>query len=104
MNKIYTVMVMTDLRQDPKTKCPEFGSSRIVGWYSQYPNARSSVESNNCDINETCYRYALFEECEEGLYNPATNTWWFEYDRDKDRYIEIAKPDCVKGFCGFTIG
>lgn len=104
MNKIYTVMVMTDLTFDREIKCPEFGSSRLVGWYSQYCDARSSVESNSCDINETCYRYALIEECEEGLYNPAFKRWWFEYDREKDGYIEIEEPNFIKGFCGFTIG
>lgn len=44
MNKIYTVMVITDLNYNSVTKCPEFGSSSLVGWYSQYYNARSSVE------------------------------------------------------------
>ena len=34
LNKIYTVMVMTDLNYDEQTKFPEFGSSRLVGWYS----------------------------------------------------------------------
>lgn len=103
MNKIYTVMVMTDLTRDSSTKCPEFGSSRLVGWYFEFEAAYSSVSVNNCDINETCYQYALIEECEEGLYNPAYKRWWFEYDREKDRYFQIDEPSFIKGFCGFTI-
>ncbi len=92
MNKIYTIMVMTDLTQDVKTKCPEFEV------------ANSAVTGNICDINETCYKYALIEECEVGLYHPAYKRWWYEYDREKEEYVQIDEPDFIKGFCGFTIG
>lgn len=104
MNKIYTVMVMTDLTYDEQTKSPEFGSERLVGWYPEFEVAQSAVTGNVCDINETCYQYALIEECEVGLYHPAHKRWWFEYDKEKDEYFQIEEPDFVKGFCGFTIG
>lgn len=104
MNKIYTILVMTDLTFDKQTKFPKFGCERLVGWYSEFEDVYSSVRSNNLDINETCYRYALIEECKEGLYNPAFRRWWFEYDKEKDKYFEIDEPKFVKGFCGFTIG
>ena len=67
MNKIYTVMVMTDLTYDKQTKFPEFGSENLVGWYSEFQDAYSSVSGNCCDISETCYKYALIEEYEEGF-------------------------------------
>ncbi len=95
---------MTDLTYDSDTKFPEFGSSRLVGWYSKFNDAYSLVSENLCDINETCYKYALIEECYEGVYNPADRRWWFEYNREKDQYMQISEPDFVKGFCGFTIG
>lgn len=106
MNKIYTIMVMTNLTYDEQIKGPEFGSERLVGWYSDFENAYSSVSANNCDINETCYKYALIEECREGLYKPATpnKRWWFEYNREKNSYFQIKEPDFIKRFCGFTIG
>ncbi len=104
MNKIYTVMVMTDLTYDSNTRCPEFGSSRLVGWYPEFEVANSAVMGNVCDINETCYQYALIEECEVGLYHPAYKRWWYEYDREKEEYVQIDEPDFIKGFCGFTIG
>ena len=106
VSKIYTIMTMTDLAFDEQTKCPEFGSSRLVGWYSEFEDAYSSVSANTCDMNENCYKYALIEECREGLYKPAAanKRWWFEYNRDKDRYFQINEPDSVKGLCGFTIG
>lgn len=97
-------MMMTDLTCDEKTECPEFGSSRIVGWYPEFEDAYLVVSGNICDINETCYKYALIEECENGLYHPADNRWWFKYDYENDQYIQIEEPDFVKRFSGFTIG
>lgn len=104
MSSIYTIMVMTDLTFDEQTKCPEFGSSRLVGWYPEYDIANSAVQCNICDINETCYKYALIEECEWGVYQPAYKRWWYEYNKDEDAYCQIDEPDFIKGFCGFTIG
>lgn len=104
LNKIYTVMVMTDLYQNSKIKFPEFGDSRIVGWYPEFDMANSAVTQNMCDINETCYRYALIEECEWGLYHPANKRWWYEYNRENGEYALFDEPDFIKGFCGFTIG
>ena len=104
MNTIYTIMVMTGLSYDEQTKCPEFGSERLVGWYPEFGQAQWAVTENICDINETCYQYALIEECEVGLYRPSIKRWWFEYNREKDGYVQIDEPDFIKGFCGFTIG
>lgn len=106
MDKIYTVMVMTDLKPDEKTGCPEFGSSRLVGWFPEFDMADSSVKENALDINETCYHYALIEECRQGLYSPASadSRWWYQYNKEKDEYLPIAEPEFVKHFCGFTIG
>lgn len=104
MSKIYTIMVMTDLSFNATSKFPEFGSSRLVGWYSKFEDAYSSVIENNCDINETCYQYALIEECDEGIYNPSHKRWWFEYKQEEEQYKQIEEPDFVESFCGFTIG
>ena len=86
------------------TKFPKFGATRLVGWYYKFDDGYSSVLKNNCDINETCYQYALIEECEEGIYHPAIKRWWFKYNQGKREYEEIVEPDFIKVFCGFTIG
>lgn len=97
---------MTDLSYNERIKCPEFGSGRLVGWYSKFKDAYLPVSENCCDINETCYKYALIEECEEGLYNPASPSkrWWFEYNSEQGRYFKIEESDFIKRFCGFIIG
>lgn len=83
-----------------KNSFPEFGCCQSVGWYSEFDNAYLSVSKNSCDINETCYRYAVIEESEEGLYNPTLKRWWFEYNSDKNEYFEIDEPDFLKN-CWF---
>ena len=71
-------MTMTKLKQDEKTKFPDFGSSSIVGYYFDKNDAFNAVKENACDINETCYDYALIEEIREGLYFPAfSDCRWF---------------------------
>lgn len=97
-------MVMTDLYQDEQTKFPEFGSERLVGWYSEFEKAYSAVTENACDINECCYDYALIEGCEEGLYQPAMERYFFKFDNKERKYVPIPEPDFVKKVCGFTIG
>lgn len=104
MNKIYTILVMEKLEQDKTTHCPEFGSEMLAGWYDNYDDAFISVSGNSCDINEFCYQYALIEEVGEGLYNPAINRWWFEFNPETGKYIEIKEPDFCRGFASFTIG
>lgn len=100
---IYTILVFTRLEQDEKG-WPNFGSERLVGYYTNKDIAFNAVINNSCDINETCYDYALIEEVEEGLYNAAMNRWLFKYNRDKDEYESIEEPDFMKHFSGFTIG
>lgn len=102
---IYVIMTMTKLEQDEKTKFPDFGSSSIVGYYFDKDKAFDAVKENACDINETCYDYALIEEIKEGLYQPAFSDcrWLFKYDKDRDRYNPMDEPEILKHFCGFTI-
>lgn len=50
-----------------------FGSSSLCGYYFDKDVAFKAVKEDACDINETCYDYAVIEEVEKGLYKPATS-------------------------------
>ena len=102
-NKIYTILVFTRLEED-EHGWPEFDSERIVGYYKNKEIALDAVKCNACDINETCYDYALIEEVEEGLYRPAFNRWLIKYNSDIDKYEQIEEPRFMKHYSGFTIG
>lgn len=100
---IYTILVFEKLEMD-KNGWSDFGSERLVGYYTNKEKAFDAVKCNGCDINETCYDYALIEEVEEGLYNPAFNRWLFKYNSDIDKYEPIDEPSFMKHTVGFTIG
>lgn len=102
--KIYTILTFESLEQDPITKAPELGSERLVGWYSDFETAEATVRNNSCDINETCYKYALIEECTEGLYQYARHRWLYEYDNVTDTYIPVEEPSFMKTWVNLTIG
>lgn len=105
MNEIYTIMVATNLELDNE-KFPYFGDSSLIGYYMDKEAAFERVKENACDINETCYDYALVEQIREGLFRPATydSRWWFKYNAERKRYEEIPEPPFLKHFCGFSIG
>lgn len=103
MKKIYVILCMSKLEQNPRTKFPDFGSESIMGWYEDKDTAFERVRTNACDINETCYDYAIIEEVEQGLYPASMNRWFFEYKKDKGEYIQIEEPSFMYGFCGLTM-
>lgn len=100
---IYTITMLEKVEND-KNGWPSFGSTNIVGYYTDLDVAIEAVTSNACDINETVYDYAVIEEVSEGLYNPSIKSYWFKYNRTKDSYEPIDEPNEVKHICGFSIG
>lgn len=100
---IYTITMLEKVEND-KNGWPNFGSTNVVGYYTDLDVAIKAVTSNACDINETVYDYAVIEEVSEGLYNPSIKSYWFKYNREKDSYEPIDEPNEVKHICGFSIG
>lgn len=100
---IYTITMLEKVEND-KNGWPSFGSTDVVGYYTDLDVAIEAVSSNACDINETVYDYAVIEKVSEGLYNPSVTSYWFKYNREKDSYEPIDEPNEVKHICGFSIG
>lgn len=101
---IFTILTFEKLKKDPITELPEFGCQRLVGWYEDFNIAIDCVKNNSCDINETCYKYALIEEIPEGLYQCTRNRWLFKYNKENDSYKQIEEPSFMKIYMGFSIG
>ena len=100
---IYTILVFTKLEKN-KYGFSDFGEERLVGYYRDINKAFMNVKNNSCDIFETCYHYALIEEVEQGLYNPAINRWLFKFNIESGKYEQIEESDFMKHECGYTIG
>ena len=107
---IYTIMCFTKL-EELKTKTgkstgfPDFGDSYIAGFYTDFETAKEDVEHNACDINETCYDYAIIEKVEEGLYRPATKEarWLYQFNYLTKQYEPIDEPPFLQHICGITM-
>lgn len=104
MDKIYTIMMATELKLDEQSHFPNFGHTRVVGWYESLERAEQAVVSNEGDIWETCYTYAIIEEIEEGLYNTSMNRRIYKYNVDEDKYEPIDEPEWLSHYFGFGIG
>ncbi len=102
---IYTIVVCTKLQElvYKKTEADgtvlkkpsgfiDYGERDEVGFFHEKENAFDAVKGNACDINETCYEYAIVEEVKPGIYSSTHNRWFFKYNRDRDEYVQIAAP------------
>jgi len=91
--KLYFVATIEDLSGD---------ISRVVGFFGTLDEAIDVIEKNKCDIHENCYKYAVIEGLEPGLYPDDLDPIFFEWIDDKYQHIE--RPKEWEGLCGFTIG
>lgn len=72
---------------------PDIGSARTFGYYHDRDVAIEMVKLNNCDIQERVYRYAVIEHIPEGLYEPADERLFFEWNEDKEEFEPIETLD-----------
>ena len=95
---MYFITVFTKYEKH-ENSCPNIGSSRTVGYYTNKKDAIDAVLENCCDIWEYCYTYAVVEFIEPGLYNPAEERWFFKWDDEKHCYEEIEPfVDCYGNY------
>ena len=94
--KVYFVATMRSL---------ENTSTRTVGYFKTQKDAIRCVEGNYGDIyEEGFYKYAIIECVSDGLYQYDLNPLFFEWNKEKQQYIRIERPEQFKNVIGFTIG
>ena len=72
---------------------PDIGSARTFGYYMDRDVAIEMVKCNNCDIQERVYRYAVIEHIPEGLYEPADERLFFEWNEAEKEFELIESFD-----------
>lgn len=82
----------------------EYSSSAAIGYFKTYEEAVEILHSNYCNINETCYNYAVVEQIHPGLYPSPEKTIFFKYDPEKNGYFEIEKPKIFNHLSNFALG
>ena len=100
--EIYTVLMCTKLEEDRSV--PVFGSTRLVGFFTDFQWATEVVMENMCDLWEFCYKYAIIEKVKEGLYMAPTERWFFKYDEPSGKYRIIDEPAFLRFYVGLTMG
>ena len=83
----FITMARKDL--DPQTM-------ECVGYYQDFDYAKDTLVTNQLDINETIYDYAMIEEIRNGLYADNVRRWWFKFDYNKGIYEEYETPEQYK--------
>jgi hypothetical protein len=74
----------------------DFRTMKCMGYYKDFDDAKYSLTTNELDINETIYDFAMIEEISNGLYADDTRRWWFKFDYEKNIYEECETPKKYK--------
>ena len=105
MNKVIYVIQAYRLLEDGSM------DSRTIGWQEDKDTAIDSLVTNSEVIaenvgNTAYYPYALVEEVPSGIYPDCLEprVWFFEWNRDINRYIPSVRPEGWEGIVGFTMG
>lgn len=83
--QIYKVITL-DVKSD---KWYDF-SSEMAAWYHSLDKAIFCVETNNCDIQDQVYNYALISSSKEGCYGLYDEElYWFKWNKSLDKWEQI---------------
>ena len=102
-NCIYVILTAEKLEESPYG-FPDYGSTRLPGYFTDLDEARKAVINNAEDMWETVYDYACIEKVSEGLYGVENFCEWYQFDVETGGYKKIDTPEFEKHICGRTIG
>lgn len=83
---------------------PDIGSNRIFGYYPNKEMAIEDLHTNNTDLHEYLYNYAVIEKIPMGLYPVAEETIYFKWDEEKQGFYEIDGTDMQDCFGNYAFG
>ena len=83
---------------------PDIGEFRPIGYYPHKEMAIEDVLENAIDMHEDMYKYAVIEFIPCGLYQPATEKIFFEWDDQSGHYLEVDSENFSDDFGNYAIG
>ena len=97
---------ITCFQKYEQTKCgvPDIGGSRTFGYYPHKEWVVEDLHTNNLDIREAVYDYAVIEKIPMGLYPLAEETIYFQWDKEKQGFYEIDGVDMQDCFGNYAFG
>ena len=92
------------------TKCEEIngffngGSLRCFGYKETLEKAEQALNENCCDMHEYIYQYAVIEKLGPYIHPEVEEEYWFKYDKEKDGFFRIEKPEATHHTCNYALG
>lgn len=83
---------------------PDIGEFRPIGYYPHKEMAIEDILENAIDMHEDMYKYAVIEFIPCGLYQPATEKIFFEWDDQSGHYLEVDYENFSDDFGNYAIG
>ena len=94
---MYFITCLEKDGNEMKNGKPDYGDTRTFGYEETYEEAERALNRNVCDMHEFLYSFAVIENIPEGKINTEKeeeeNRTWFEYEKDKDGFFKIEKPN-----------
>ena len=83
---------------------PDIGASRTFGYYPHRHWAIEDLNSNNTDLHECLYNYAVVEKIPMGLYQLAEERIFFKWDEEKKGFFEVDGTEFEDCFGNYAFG
>ena len=101
---MYFITCFEKCERHPKLGCFDGGSSRCFGYKETLENAEQALNENWCDMHECLYDYAVVEKLGPYIHPDVEEEYWFKYDKEKDGFFRIEKPEAAYGACNYALG
>lgn len=79
-----------------------FGDIWTCGTFLSEEDAINVIENNTTDIQESCYKYAIMEEYQLGLYPHLIKAKLFIWNKENKKFEPYNHDFLSAGFQGFT--
>jgi len=77
---------------------------RCWGFFDNFKEAHTAIRSNNTDMWETIYNFAVIEEYLPGISGYNFHRWFYKYNQAMDMYDRIEEPEALYHYVGFALG
>lgn len=81
--------------------------TRCIGYLPTLQEAKDAVMSNQGEMHECLYNYAVIEEHRPGLWRNTVEEYWFAWKEEKKSWYSCKKPAKYRQFAtvtGFGMG
>jgi len=101
MKEIFT---LTTFSIKGRAKCMD--RPRVVGWFETKEQAVAYIESESSLHlwEEGFYTHLLVERVSPGVYPETKDVAWYFWDKKRDGWTKIYRPQQFENTCNFSIG